>query len=1381
MPKRIAICIGVDYLNTSYQLSYACADAESVANLLRDKARGGFDEVIELLEANATREKIINTINHVLSDSTLTQDDLVLIYFSGHGTLDKADNLFLVPRNFGFIRENQTDKSTMVYISDFERYLDNGNAGTVILMLDACHAGGAGKLLGGIKYKDSSNVIVVGAARFSEKALESPELAHGRFTQALLGAINQHPTEGEWITLPQTLAFIEKEMAKMDTAQMMEVSSHAINQHIKLFRNPLYSLISEPFIKQVQELCEVSGGQILSLQPNLTIPNAFIMREQGSFGRYSNSLIFCLNNDMVDVTKEDIEQVKILFNSSQNEGLVTQGMIVTYHELSPSLKQLFYMPMLTVQTIYEMQRNLMNLEPYLKQLIHDFEEGSDDENDDKISLKSCYVELDAEILDPTFFKNRRPTFKASKPVWAKFAIRKPIGNVVNEWLSRENEPANMILGGYGTGKTTVCRKIGYDLAKKYISTPNKYGLRIPIIFPLRKFPKYSQVEMKGFIVAQLSDYCKNLNFSAFESMSRLGLFLLIFDGFDEMAIRADEVIIQRNFDEIVKLTKVPNAKVLIASRPEVFLSEREETEVLRTNSESHPEFDRIQLCSFTEEQINLYLQERIPLISSAIRGNHGWEFYRDQINSILGLRELAEHPVLLEMTIKTLPKLIVEGGMVTRSRIYETYLSGEIERQMIKKKRDYLIEKQRRLNLIQMVACYMYFEGKPDLTQEQIRNALGSKFTVKENSDTEGHIRDFISCSFMKRDENSFSFSHRSIMEYLVAKEIANEVKQKSPNLLKQFTFNPTVRDFLVDLISDFNDDQRNELWTLIYYTATIDSKTAMYIGGNLMTLLNFLGESFEGKDLKYTKLIGANLQNAKCSLADFSSCDLSEVNFTHSSFTKANLSEVNLSNANLSTTNLSEVNLSNANLSNVNLSEINLSNANLFQAKLIDSNLINVDFSGANLRHAELISLNLTNVNFSKILAEGIKCDESFKNYLKIQRLIYEINFDSPNLFKRMKITLELFNTLAKLKPESDSIWRETLWKWIYSTTKQSVKETLYLGGNAITLLNFLGESFKGKDLNHTKLDGANLSNVSLLDVNLSNADLSNTNLSNANLSKVNLSNANLFQAKLISSSLTSVDFSGANLRQAELTSINLTDVNFSRIFAEGINCDEVIGNYIKTQRLVDEINFDSPDLFKQSKITLELFNVLTKLKPESDSIWRETLWKWIYSTAKQSAEESLYLGGNAITLLNFLSESFEEKDLSRTRLIEANLENAKCSRANFSFCDLNGANFTKADLVQTTFIGVICSNTCFKNSDLSRAKFINGDLTNADFTRAKLQLVEMTSVIITGASFSNESLEGLKCDVVVENYLNAYFSRRQETKEIVIKYEGSLKKYGR
>lgn len=88
--------------------------------------------------------------------------------------------------------------------------------------------------------------------------------------------------------------------------------------------------------------------------------------------------------------------------------------------------------------------------------------------------------------------------------------------------------------------------------------------------------------LEAYITSFLDRECKVVNprIELFRAMNEVGIFLLIFDGFDEMAVKVDADTVESNLLEIEKLAASKNGRLMLTSRPEYFISAREESEVL---------------------------------------------------------------------------------------------------------------------------------------------------------------------------------------------------------------------------------------------------------------------------------------------------------------------------------------------------------------------------------------------------------------------------------------------------------------------------------------------------------------------------------------------------------------------------------------------------------------------------------------------------------------------------------------------------------------------------------------------------------------------------------------------------------------------------------
>jgi hypothetical protein len=132
--RTYAVIIGIDKYSGRWQrLKNAVRDARAVEEALRS----GFhvDRIITLYDEEATRDRII-PLFEALYDSLLPQDNL-LVYYSGHGVMDRRTNKgYWVP-------VDAVDRSISRYVSnnDLQNLLGNLPARHVLIVADACFAG----------------------------------------------------------------------------------------------------------------------------------------------------------------------------------------------------------------------------------------------------------------------------------------------------------------------------------------------------------------------------------------------------------------------------------------------------------------------------------------------------------------------------------------------------------------------------------------------------------------------------------------------------------------------------------------------------------------------------------------------------------------------------------------------------------------------------------------------------------------------------------------------------------------------------------------------------------------------------------------------------------------------------------------------------------------------------------------------------------------------------------------------------------------------------------------------------------------------------------------------------------------------------------------
>ena len=135
---KVALLIGVsEYEPGLNPLPAAVKDIEALRRVLQDPEMGGFDEVKTL--ANPESHTMQFEIEAVFDGRT--KDDLVLLFFSGHGIKDDAGRLYFASRITRKNIKGDLIRSTAVPTSFIHDIMNNSRAKRQAIILDCCFSG----------------------------------------------------------------------------------------------------------------------------------------------------------------------------------------------------------------------------------------------------------------------------------------------------------------------------------------------------------------------------------------------------------------------------------------------------------------------------------------------------------------------------------------------------------------------------------------------------------------------------------------------------------------------------------------------------------------------------------------------------------------------------------------------------------------------------------------------------------------------------------------------------------------------------------------------------------------------------------------------------------------------------------------------------------------------------------------------------------------------------------------------------------------------------------------------------------------------------------------------------------------------------------------
>ena len=191
------ICDGVEYyalliaverfegMNLTEYAHYIDDDAVSMYNMLLSSGNWESSHIKLLLNENATKKSIRDNITQWLDDRE-DQDDVVLIYFCGHGWripfYKRAEgHAHIVPydtSDWHYSKEVITDR-------ELDSWLDELESNKTVVILDSCYSGRM------LSLRQEGRVILTAGGKYLLCPVdESEELGHGIFTHFLLQGFN---------------------------------------------------------------------------------------------------------------------------------------------------------------------------------------------------------------------------------------------------------------------------------------------------------------------------------------------------------------------------------------------------------------------------------------------------------------------------------------------------------------------------------------------------------------------------------------------------------------------------------------------------------------------------------------------------------------------------------------------------------------------------------------------------------------------------------------------------------------------------------------------------------------------------------------------------------------------------------------------------------------------------------------------------------------------------------------------------------------------------------------------------------------------------------------------------------------------------------------
>ncbi len=478
----------------------------------------------------------------------------------------------------------------------------------------------------------------------------------------------------------------------------------------------------------------------------------------------------------------------------------------------------------------------------------------------------------------------------------------------------------LLLGDFGGGKTFVLHEVARRIAE---TVPHL----IPILIELRGLDKAHTV--RGLVAAHLANHGEGLpNLKAFDYMLREGRIVLLFDGFDELVTRLTYDRAAEHLHTLLAAVE-DQAKIVVASRTQHFKSNAQVLTTLGQRVDLLPHRRILTVEGFTLTQIRRYLVNRF------VGDQRMADTRLNLINGIQNLLDLAQNPRMLSF-IADLEEERLRAAADARHKISAAGLYRQILISWLSYEADRAaspgataaLRVQDLRKAVTTLALWLWEAGEshlriPELTEvaKTLSGLAGGELSADQAAFTMGR-----NSLLVRTEEEQFGFIHSSVVEWLVADAIAEQLNSGvlAPPQLHQRPLSQLTVAFLCDLA----DTRACQAWADSVSTNVDASEAARTNAYKVSARLriqptaDMRGAPLKGEDLSYRDLQAVDLTGAD---------------------------------------------LTGASLVGANLGRAILRDACLVRARLNDAQLTGADLAGADVRHARLFRADLTGVTMTE------------------------------------------------------------------------------------------------------------------------------------------------------------------------------------------------------------------------------------------------------------------------------------------------------------------------------------------------------------------------------------------------------------------------------
>lgn len=495
----------------------------------------------------------------------------------------------------------------------------------------------------------------------------------------------------------------------------------------------------------------------------------------------------------------------------------------------------------------------------------------------------------------------------------------------------------LLLGDFGRGKTFALRELTRRVATELPHV-------LPILIDLRALDKANTLE--GHVASHLANHGHGkIDLHAFRYMLDHGRIVLIFDGFDELVARATYA---RAADHLGTLLAAAHgqAKIIVASRTQHFAAHSQVATAMEAQVGTLPQRRILSLSHLSTEQIRTLLVQRF--------GGRVEEVERrlELLASIPGLVPLATNPRMLgfiaDLPTERLRAVSAASGTISPARLYEeiidAWLGYEGDRTQDIRGVPVGLAAPDLFEAVTALALRLWERGEALMRVEEIQDLAGTLTELAGRHLSAEQITHAIGAGslLIRTDDGVFSFIHDSVVEWLVARRVADDLAAGQGHLDRLHAH--PLSQLTVDFLCDLAEPSLCRNWADAVLTDPEATPAARTNAGRIIARFS----TSPGLNLRAALLSGLHLTERTWPEADLTGADLTGARLANMVLTGATLRGARLTDVAIEESDLSGADLSGADLSGARIAGSSLVGADLTGADLTDARILTTDLSGA-------------------------------------------------------------------------------------------------------------------------------------------------------------------------------------------------------------------------------------------------------------------------------------------------------------------------------------------------------------------------------------------------------------------------------------------------